>query len=339
MHLRRPSNDAAVRSCGRATEVLRAGTNVACGSRRLGVVQLRVRDDDATQVIARGDRDDLVLGRYRLLERVGTGGTADVWRARDERRDRTVTVKILRERDDPEMRASFLEEARLLDALAHPGSIPVLEIQDACDVTLIAFEHVEGETLASIERTRGPLPAREVGVILLQLASVLEALHRQGFAHLDVKPANVLLERSGTVRLIDFGIAQRIGERPAVIRGTPRYLAPEVRSGAPVTNSSDVYGLALVARDLLGERPGAPRTAALVRRALDPEPRRRPRSPRSFALAFAAMALLEGEIATVRRALAWSAARLPLRGTNRRSMLPYALIAALVAGLLMALAA
>lgn len=272
-----------------------------------------MRDADATQVIARGDREDLILGRYRLLERVGAGGTADVWRARDERRDRMVTVKVLRERDDPELRASFLEEARLVDALTHPARIPVLEIHDTSAVTLIAFEHVEGETLASIARTRGPLPAREVGVIVLQLASVLEALHRQGFAHLDLKPANVLLGCDGTVRLIDFGIAQRIGDRPLTIRGTPRYLAPEVRSGAPITPSSDVYGLALVARELLGERPDAPRTAAIVRGALDPEPHRRPRGPRSFALAFAALALLEGEIAAVRRALVWCDARLPFR--------------------------
>lgn len=277
-------------------------------TRRYPVTML---DEDATQVIARGGREDLLLGRYRLLEHVGTGGTADVWRARDERRDRTVTVKVLRERDDPELRASFLEEARLVDALTHRACISVLEIHDTSTVTLITFEHVEGETLASIALRRGPLPPREVGVIVLQLASVLEALHRYGFAHLDVKPANVLLERSGTVRLIDFGIAQRIGEHPATVRGTPRYLAPEVRSGAPVTRSSDVYGLALVARELLGERPDAPRTAALVRRALDPEPRRRPRSPRSFALDFAAMALFESEMATIYRAIAWAGAWLP----------------------------
>jgi len=229
-----------------------------------------------TELLAVGGRagGDLVAGRYRLLSCIGVGGTADVWRAHDERRRRTVTLKVLRERDDPVIRRAFLAEAEILDSLTHAAIVPVLGIHDFLGTTAIIFAHVEGESLAAVAARRR-FAAREVAGIVIQLSGALAALHRRGFVHLDLKPANILISSGPRVRLLDFGIAEPIGHAPQPLRGTPRYVAPEIRDGGPATPSSDVYGLAIVARELLGAGAAGPRGAAVLARA----PRRGPGPP------------------------------------------------------------
>ena len=246
---------------------------------------------------------ELVAGRYRLMSLSGVGGTADVWRAHDERRQRTVTLKILRERDDPAIRRAFLAEAEILDSLTHAGIIPVLGIHDTLGITAIVFAHVEGESLAAILERR-PFGRREVAGILIQLAGALASLHRRGFIHLDLKPANILYSPGPRVRLLDFGIAEPIGQAPQRIRGTPRFVAPEIRDGAPATPASDVYGLAIVARELLGTGSRGPRLSQALDRALSPDPADRHRGTRSFATAFAYAVLIDDEIAAVRARIA-----------------------------------
>lgn len=256
---------------------------------------------DDTELLAAGARagGDLIAGRYRLMSLIGVGGSADVWRAHDERRQRTVTVKILRERDDPAIRRAFLAEAEILDSLTHVGIIPVLGIHDTLGITAIVFAQVEGESLAAVLERR-PFSRREVAGILLQLAGALASLHRRGFVHLDLKPANILFSPGPRVRLIDFGIAEPIGQPPQRIRGTPRFVAPEIRDGAPATPACDVYGLALVARELLGTGSRGPRLSQALDRALSLDPAKRHRGTRAFATAFACAVLIDDEIAAAR---------------------------------------
>ncbi len=246
-------------------------------------------EGDTTEVLSAQATGDgrLIGGRYRLETLIGVGGTADVWRGWDQRRARPVTLKILRERDDPDVRHRFLAEARLLESVTHPAIVPVVGIGDALGVTFIALEHVEARSLAEVAAHRGPFAIQEVASIVLRLADGLEAVHRHGYVHLDVKPANILLCADGSVRLIDLGIAQPTGQLPHEVRGTRRYVAPEILRGCPPTPASDVYGLALVARELLGGRPETPRVARTLRRALDPVPGRRHARARSFAIEFA----------------------------------------------------
>ncbi|HEY8656962.1 MAG TPA: serine/threonine-protein kinase [Candidatus Limnocylindria bacterium] len=254
-----------------------------------------------TELLAAGGRagGDIAAGRYRLMSLIGVGGTADVWRAHDERRGRTVTLKILRERDDPAIRRAFLAEAEILDSLTHPGIIPVLGIHDTLGITAIVFAHVEGESLAAADERR-PFEGREVAGILIQLGGALASLHRRGFVHLDLKPANILFSPGSRVRLLDFGIAEPIGQTPQRIRGTPRYVAPEIRDGAPATPKSDVYGLAIVASELLGPAQRGPRLSRVLARGLSPEPADRHHGTRSFATAFAYAVLADDEIAAAR---------------------------------------
>ena len=198
----------------------------------------------------------VLADRYRLLERIDRGGTAEVWRARDERLDRDVAVKLLGPVADPAFRKRFTAEARRAAAVSHPHVVTVFdEGQDGSDA-FIVMEDVRGRSLRDIVAERGALPAAEVATLVRQIAGALDATHRAGLVHLDVKPANVILDEAGNAKLTDFGIARaaRDSEERALV-GTARYIAPERIEGRPVTSRADVYGLALVAYELLTGQP------------------------------------------------------------------------------------
>jgi eukaryotic-like serine/threonine-protein kinase len=201
----------------------------------------------------------LLAQRYRLIERIDRGGTAEVWRARDERLDRDVAVKLLGPEAEPAFRERFTMEARRAAAVTHPHIVTVFdEGQDESDA-FIVMEEVRGRSLRDIVAERGALPAAEVTTLIRQLAGALDATHQAGLVHLDVKPANVIVDGHGNAKLTDFGIARAArdsDERELV--GTARYIAPERVEGRPVTPRTDVYGLALVAYELLTGQPAFP---------------------------------------------------------------------------------
>ncbi|HEY6201411.1 MAG TPA: serine/threonine-protein kinase [Candidatus Limnocylindria bacterium] len=261
-----------------------------------------MRRSDVTEILSPSGRDigAVVAGRYRLAAHIGTGGTADVWRAYDESRDRPVTVKILRDPKDSDARRHFLAEARRLETLDHPSIVPVLGIHEALGDTLIAFEHVEGEPLDQIARTGPALPPRKIALLLIQIADAVEAFHSHGFVHLDLKPANVLIAADGRPRLLDFGIAEPIGHPPEVVRGTPGFASPEVTAGGAASRASDVYGLAAIAKELLGAHP-SPRVASVLRRGLEPDPTRRYGRPRTFVYGVALAVVIDEELAVLGR--------------------------------------
>src|SRR5438045_5522370 len=146
--------------------------------------------------------------RYRLVERINRGGTAEVWRARDERLDREVAVKVLGAEADPAFRERFTTEARRAAAVTHPHIVTVFdEGQDGSDA-FIVMEQVRGRSLRDIVSERGALPAAEVATLVRQLAGALDANHAAGLIHLDVKPAHVTLDAAGNAELTDFGTAR-----------------------------------------------------------------------------------------------------------------------------------
>jgi serine/threonine-protein kinase len=198
----------------------------------------------------------LIAGRYRLGERIDRGGTAEVWRARDERLDRDVAVKILGVAADPAFRERFTTEATRAAKVSHPHIVTVFDEGQDGDDAFIVMEDVRGRTLRDIIADRGALPVSEVVTLVSQIAGALDATHRAGLVHLDVKPANVIVDEQGNAKLTDFGIARaaRDSEERELV-GTARYIAPERVEGRPVTPRSDVYGLALVAYELLTGRP------------------------------------------------------------------------------------
>ena len=225
----------------------------------------------------------LINGRYRLIAPLGEGGMATIWRAVDEQLDREVAVKLLREQfgSDAGFAARFRQEARAAGSLSHPNIVPVYDYGTDTDGTqFIVMQLVEGDNLATLLRERGHLETDDAVRIALGVASALEAAHRRGLVHRDVKPGNILLTDDGDVKVTDFGIARAVSEASMTVTGTTlgsvHYFSPEQARGDEVTGASDVYALGIVLYEMLtGRRPFEGDSAAgvaLKRLNEDPPP-------------------------------------------------------------------
>ena len=202
-----------------------------------------------------------LLGPYRLLDRVGAGAYAAVYRARHEVMEVERAIKVLRPRaaGSTGHRDQLLREARVAARLRHPNVVGVLDCGVAPDGTAyIVMEYVAGRSLADRLR-EGVLPPAETLHVADRIAAALDHAHALAVVHRDVKPANVLLGDDGTVRLVDFGIAQAGADpdrdEPWAGVGTPAYMAPEQRLGQRAGAHTDVYGLATVLYEMLTGRP------------------------------------------------------------------------------------
>jgi serine/threonine-protein kinase len=191
-----------------------------------------------------------VAGRYVLLEEIGRGATGTVHRARDLRTRQYVAAKVLRGGDPEALLGLVREQAHRIE---HPHVLAPLGWAAEDDVALIAMELVRDGSLRDLLARRGQLPEGLVALLLGQLLDALATVHRRGIVHGDVKPANLLV-RDGTrphLLLADFGVAARVRDPTAGPAGTPAFLAPERRAGAPPEPSQDVYAAGLVARRAL----------------------------------------------------------------------------------------
>ena len=207
------------------------------------------------------------LGGYRLEQQVGAGGMAVVFRARDERLDRLVALKIMTPTmgSDDMFRQRFIRESRAAAAVDDPHIIPVYEAGEVGQVLFIAMRFVRGGDVRSLLRREGPLSPERVASIISPVASALDAAHAAGLVHRDVKPANILLDRRpgrpDHVYLSDFGLSKSaevsLGLTAAgQFLGTPDYTAPEQIEGLPVDGRTDQYALACAVFELLtGQAP------------------------------------------------------------------------------------
>jgi serine/threonine-protein kinase len=231
---------------------------------------------DKTGVLRAPASARVLAKRYRLLERIDEGGAGEVWRARDEKLERDVAIKLLGPDADDAFRARFADEARRAAAIVHPNVVTVFDDgRDGADAFMV-MELVSGKTLRDIVAERGPLPAHEVARLIGQVAAALDAAHAAGVIHCDVKPANVIVDSRGVAKLTDFGIARAARDRDEQeLLGTARYIAPERVEGGPVTARTDVYGLGLLAYELLTGRPafdGATSEELVRERLVGPPP-------------------------------------------------------------------
>jgi eukaryotic-like serine/threonine-protein kinase len=237
----------------------------------------------------------LISERYRLDEKIGSGGMSSVYRAFDPTLERWVAIKLMH-RDishDPDQLERFRREARAVAQLNHPHVVTVIDAGEDDGAPYIVFEYVEGETLKERIRRLGRLPVSEAVAYAIEIGRALECAHASRLVHRDVKPQNVLIDPDGRAKVTDFGIARSLEAQgltaPGRVLGTTDYVSPEQALGHEVTGQSDIYSLGIVLYEMLtGEVPYKADTQVAVamkhvRDALPDVQRRRPEISASLA--------------------------------------------------------
>src|SRR4051794_4767504 len=240
----------------------------------------------------------LVAG-YRIESVIGRGGMGVVYRAVELELDRVVALKVIAPEllADTDIRARFLREARTAASIEHPNVIPVYAASERDGVAFLVMRFIDGDDARASVRRRGPLAPAQAVEVVARVAAGLDAIHRAGYVHRDVKPANVLVDRDGHVYVTDFGLAKQVlshsgrGTATGQWVGTLDYVAPEQIRGGEVDARADVYALGGVLCFLLtghvpfereGERPSCGRSWPSRRRCRRNCGRTcRPRSTRS----------------------------------------------------------
>jgi serine/threonine-protein kinase len=198
----------------------------------------------------------VVGDRYRVVRKLGGGGMADVYLCEDLTLGRNVAIKVLLQRylSDPTFVERFRREAKAAAGLNQQNLVSIYDWGEVDGTYYIAMEYVEGETLKDLIRRRGRLSGNEAVNVTMQLLAAIDFAHRSGIIHRDIKPQNVMIDTTGTAKVMDFGIA-RAGDsgmtEAGSILGTAQYLAPEQAKGYPVDERSDLYSVGVVLYEML----------------------------------------------------------------------------------------
>jgi len=215
------------------------------------------------------------LGRYEIIAALGAGGMGEVYRARDERLQREVAIKVLRQEAsaDPDLQRRFALEARSASALNHPNILTVHDVGMEGGIPYIVSELVDGEPLGALI-ARGKMPVRKVLDLAVQVADGLAAAHQAGIVHRDLKPANLMVTKTGA-KILDFGLAkavpkevagareQQTGTTPGIIVGTATYMSPEQVRGEALDPRTDQFSFGLVLYEMLTGKAPFARSSAM----------------------------------------------------------------------------
>jgi eukaryotic-like serine/threonine-protein kinase len=198
-------------------------------------------------------------GRYEVLSRIGSGGMADVYLARDRLLGRQVAVKLLQHRfaEDQEFVERFRREASSAAGLSHPNVVAVFDRGEWDGTYYIAMEYLPGKSLKAVVREQGPLAPQDAIEIVVQILRAAKFAHKRGIIHRDLKPHNVILDEEGRAKVTDFGIARAGASDMTLtgsIMGTAQYLSPEQAQGHTVSETSDLYAVGIVLYELLTGR-------------------------------------------------------------------------------------
>ncbi|RLC75795.1 MAG: Stk1 family PASTA domain-containing Ser/Thr kinase [Chloroflexi bacterium] len=222
----------------------------------------------------------LLNNRYRLLELVGSGGMAIVYKGIDTLLDRHVAVKILREgfASDPAFLARFQREAQAAARLDHPNIVTIYDVGQDGDRHYIVMEYVDGQDLKSLIRQKGRINVGEALDIAVQVCAGVGHAHKARLIHCDIKPQNVLMTQDGRAKVTDFGIARALSEagltESETVWGSPLYFSPEQAAGEPPTPASDVYSIGVMMYEMLSGSPPfqAEKATALALKHMREEP-------------------------------------------------------------------
>ena len=206
----------------------------------------------------------VINDRYEIRERIGRGGMADVFLARDILLDRDVAVKVLfpEHAIDPNFVERFRREAQSVAGLNHPNIVSVYDWGQTGNTYFMAMEYVQGRTLSDALRRHGPMSPRDAVNVALAIAGALAFAHRNNVVHRDIKPANILMANDGGIKVVDFGIARALDAghdagltQDGAVMGTATYFSPEQAKGEGLDLRSDLYSLGIVLYELLAGRP------------------------------------------------------------------------------------
>ena len=201
----------------------------------------------------------LLDGRYEILEVIGTGGMAVVYKARCHRLNRLVAIKILKDDyiQDEEFRRRFRAEGEAVGMLSHPNIVSVYDVSSSNQADFIVMELIDGITLKQYMEKRGYLNWKETLHFAIQIGKALEHAHGRGLVHRDIKPHNVMVLKNGSVKVADFGIARVMSKSNTLTKealGSVHYISPEQAKGGRVDNRSDIYSLGIVMYEMIAGR-------------------------------------------------------------------------------------
>ena len=202
----------------------------------------------------------LLDNRYEILEIIGTGGMAVVYKARCHRLNRLVAIKILKDDylQDEEFRRRFHSESQAVAMLSHPNIVSVYDVSSSIMADYIVMELIDGITLKQYMEKKGILNWKETLHFGIQIAKALEHAHSRGIVHRDIKPHNVMVLKNGSVKVMDFGIARMMSKGNTLTKealGSVHYISPEQAKGGRVDNRSDIYSLGVVMYEMMAGRP------------------------------------------------------------------------------------
>jgi eukaryotic-like serine/threonine-protein kinase len=197
------------------------------------------------------------LGPYRIINRIGRGGMATVYKAYHAAMDRHVAVKVLPEEyaDDPGFRARFEREAKTVANLSHPHILPVFDYGEERGISFLVMPYIPTGTLKGYLAQEGKLPFNEAARIFTRLAEALDYAHQQGIIHRDIKPDNVLFDKGGNALITDFGLTRMVEGGGSLtgtgVIGTPAYMSPEQGQGMRLDHHSDIYSLGIILYEMV----------------------------------------------------------------------------------------
>lgn len=201
-----------------------------------------------------------ISGRYHILEKIGGGGMANVYKAHDVILDREVAVKVLQPQfsSDEQFIHRFRREAQAATSLNHPNIVNIYDVGEEDDTYYIVMEYVEGQTLKELIQMKGALDVEEAVGYMEQMLSALSHSHANQLVHRDIKPHNILVRHDGLLKVTDFGIARAISAATIThtnsVMGSVQYLSPEQARGGQVTFKSDIYSLGIVFYEMVTGR-------------------------------------------------------------------------------------
>lgn len=221
------------------------------------------RSPGSTMAIEESSRTMPTLGRYEILEEIGRGAMGIVYKGRDPKLNRLTAIKTLRFTDDfsedevEKIREQFYHEAEVVAKLSHPNIVTIFDVGEDLDLSYLAMEYLQGESLAKYTKPDDLLPLPKCIDVIIHVCDALDYAHSHGIVHRDIKPANIMLLENGLVKVTDFGIARATASsktRTGIIKGTPYYMSPEQTKGMKLDGPSDIFSLGVVFYQLLTGR-------------------------------------------------------------------------------------